>query len=279
VVGQATGMGFSNLNNSVLFHDIDANKIAGLQQNGYLATAVCSEAVCSSEVVFVCVPTPTVNGKIDLSIITNCAKNIGKALKKVGQYVLVVFRSTIPPQTTSQKLVPILERYSDLRAGKDFGVCMNPEFLREKTPLEDFMNPSRIIIGELDKKSGDMLSALYSQFKCPIIRTDLDTAEMIKYASNLFLASKISFFNEIYMIADGLGIDSKTVGEAVSLDPRIGRYGVFGGKPFGGMCLPKDLAAFIEFALERGINPKLLEAISHINQEVALYNSERKKKR
>lgn len=277
MVGRATGMGFSSFNNSVLFHDIDANKIAGLQQDGYFATAVCSEAVCNSDIVFVCVPTPTVNGRIDLSFITNCAEEVGNALKKAGQYVLVVFRSTIPPQTTSQKLVPILEKFSGLRAGLDFGVCMNPEFLREKTPLEDFMNPSRVIIGELDKKSGDMLSALYSQFKCPIVRTDLDTAEMIKYASNLFLASKISFFNEIYMISSRLGIDSKIVGEAVSLDPRIGKYGVFGGKPFGGMCLPKDLAAFIEFARGRGLNPKFLEAISHINQEVALFNSSLKK--
>jgi UDPglucose 6-dehydrogenase len=174
------------------------------------------------------------------------------------------------------QLVPVLEKYSGLKAGRDFGVCMNPEFLREKSSVEDFLNPDRIVIGSLNERSGEVLERLYSSFKSPIIKTDLDTAEMIKYASNLFLASKISFFNEIHLICQQVGLDSKMVSEAVSLDKRIGKYGVYGGKPFSGMCFPKDLAAFITFAKSKGVNPKLLEAVEEVNSEIGSCNSENK---
>jgi nucleotide sugar dehydrogenase len=216
-----------------------------------------------------------VNNKIDLSIINRCSKAIGKSLEKVDDYVLIVFRSTMPPQTTRLKIIPILEKYSGLEAGIDFGVCANPEFLREQSPLEDFLHPNRVVIGEYDKKSGDVLENLYAPLKFPIIRTDLDTAEMIKYASNLFLASKISFFNEIFLICEKLGLDSKKVSEATSLDYRIGRYGIYGGKPFGGMCLPKDLTAFVSYLKDKGIKPKILEAVAEINQDIEKYDKEK----
>jgi nucleotide sugar dehydrogenase len=273
IVGQATGMGLSEKGNSVLFHDINRRKLLKLNERGYETTTDIVKAVTRSEVLFICVPTPTINRKIDLSIIQDCTESIGTILGEARKYKVVAFRSTIPPETTRTKLIPCLESCSNLKVGEDFGVCMNPEFLREKTPLTDFLHPHRIIIGEFDKQSGDILNNLYTAFKCPIIRTNLDTAEMIKYTSNLFLAAKISFFNEIYQVCKKLNINSNIVGEAVALDPRIGRYGVFGGKPFDGMCLPKDLTAFLDFADSKGLDLKLLQAVEAINPEMNLYNA------
>jgi UDPglucose 6-dehydrogenase len=275
IVGQATGMGLALDGSEVLFHDIDRKKLKSLEEKGYQTTDSLIEAVTASELVFVAVPTPTVDNKIVLDIVQDCTKNIGKMLWKTWKYVDIIYRSTIPPGTTRTKLVPALEKYSGLKAGKDFGVCMNPEFLREKTPLEDFLHPSRMVIGEYDERSGNVLTGVYSQFRGPIIRTTLDCAEMIKYTSNLFLASKISFFNEIYTVCKKLEIDSNIVGQAVALDPRIGAYGTVGGKPFGGMCLPKDLAAFLEFADSIGLDLKLLKAVEEVNEEMSQLSVEK----
>ena len=275
IVGQATGMGLALNGNEVLFHDIDRKKLLDLREKGYQTTDNLTEAITASDIIFVAVPTPTVDKKIVLNIVQDCTRNIGKILAKTWKYVDVVYRSTIPPRTTRTKLIPVLENYSGLKAGKDFGVCMNPEFLREKTPLEDFLHPNRIVIGEYDERSGNVLTGVYSQFRGPIFRTTLDSAEMIKYASNLFLASKISFFNEIYAVCEKLEIDSSIVGQAVALDPRIGAYGTVGGKPFGGMCLPKDLAAFLEFADSIGLELKLLKAVEEVNEEMNQLQTEK----
>jgi UDPglucose 6-dehydrogenase len=275
IVGQATGMGLALNGNDVLFHDIDRKKLRDLKEKGYETSDNLTEAVTASDIIFVAVPTPTVDKKIVLDIVQDCTKSIGKVLAKTWKYVDVIYRSTIPPGTTRTKLTPGLENYSGLKAGKDFGVCMNPEFLREKTPLEDFLHPSRIVIGEYDERSGNALTGVYSQFRGPIIRTTLDAAEMIKYTSNLFLASKISFFNEIYTVCEKLKIDSNIVGQAVALDPRIGAYGSVGGKPFGGMCLPKDLTAFLEFADSMGLDLKLLKAVGEVNEEMNQLQAEK----
>jgi len=275
VVGQATGMGLVNHGNDVLFNDINENTMSYLEQNGYRVTGEVLESVADSDIVFVCVPTPTTNNHIDLTCIQSSIDALAQALKETKKYVVIVFRSTLLPQTTRTIIIPALEDRSGLKAGKDFGVCMNPEFLREQSPLDDFLNPSRIIIGEFDKKSGDILERIYSSFNCPIVRTDLDTAEMVKYVSNLFLASKISFFNEIFMMCDTLGLDAKKVSEAVSLDPRIGGYGIYGGRPFGGMCFPKDLAAFIAFAKSKGLSYKMMDAVDEVNRIITLFNSKR----
>ncbi|MCJ7771039.1 nucleotide sugar dehydrogenase [Candidatus Bathyarchaeota archaeon] len=275
VVGQATGMGLALNGNEVLFYDIDQKKLRDLEEKGYEITDNLTEAVTESDILFVAVPTPTVDKKIVLDIVQDCTKGIGKVLAETWKYVDVVYRSTIPPGTTRSKLIPGLENNSGLKAGKDFGVCMNPEFLREKTPLEDFLHPSRIVIGEYDERSGNALTGVYSQFRGPIIRTTLDSAEMIKYTSNLFLASKISFFNEIYTVCEKLKIDPNIVGQAVALDPRIGAYGSVGGRPFGGMCLPKDLAAFLEFADSMGLDLKLLKAVGEVNEEMNQLQAEK----
>ena len=274
VVGQATGRGLAHYGNDVVFNDVDKNKLSYLSNKGYKITKSVFDAVFHSDIVFVCVPTPTTNGQIDLSFIKSITVDLAKALKKAQKYTVLTFKSTILPQTTRTIIVPKLEKVSGLKAGKDFGVCMNPEFLTELNPLEDFLNPSRIVIGEFDEKSGDILEQLYSSFKKPIIRTDLDTAEMIKYVSNLFLASKISIFNEFYMVCNILGIDAQLVSEAASLDSRIGKYGTRGGKPFGGMCFPKDLGAFLAFAKSKGLPSKILDAVAQVNKDIVSFNSE-----
>ena len=273
VVGEATGVGFNMQGHDVLFYDIDKKKLASLKIKGYSVKEDILEAVHDSDIIFICVPTPTVNNRMDFSHVKSAVTSIAKALGEVRQYRVVVVRSTVLPSTTRCKVIPLLQRHSKLKAGKDFGVCMNPEFLKEKHSLQDFLNPSRIVIGEFDKQSGDPLESLYGSFKAPIFRTDLDTAEMIKYVANVFLATKISFFNEIYIICQELGLNADSISKVVSLDPRIGEYGVYGGRPFEGGCLPKDLEAFLNFVKGKGINPKLLEEVFRINHRISSYCS------
>jgi len=272
-VGQTTGIALRMKGNNVMFYDTDKEKLGTLKRQGYKVADNIAKVVRFSDVLLICVPTPTINKEMDFSCVKKATVDIAEAMSKTNDYKVVVIRSTVLPSTTRRKVVPLLQRFSKLRPGKDFGVCVNPEFMREKYALHDFLRPSRIVIGELDKRSGDTLEKIYSSFDAKIIRTDLDTAETIKYVSNLFLAAKISFFNEIYMICSELGLDANFISEVVSLDSRIGKYGIHGGKPFSGKCLPKDVEAFITYAKCQKINPKLLEAISSINKEISSYVS------
>jgi len=269
VVGKATGIGFHKLGNDVIFNDIIREKLLVLKKQGYEVTEDQLEAILNSSISFVCVQTPTLNGKMDFSYVKEAIIGIAKALRKKKEYHLIVIRSTVLPSTTSTKIIPLLKKYSRLMLGKEFGVCVNPEFIRKASALSDFLNPWRILIGEFDKRSGEVLETLYSPSKASIIRTDLDTAEMIKYVTNTFLATKISFFNEFFIICKKLGLDPHFVAEAAALDPRIGKYGTYGGQPFGGGCLPKDLEALINFCKERKLNPKLLDAVLYINSKMA----------
>ena len=270
VVGKATGIGFQKFRHEVIFYDINGESLTSLREEGYEVTENMNKAVCNSTISFICVPTPTYTGKMNFSYVKKATVNIAKALrKKHRQYHLIVIRSTVLPTITRTRIIPILEKYSKLKAGKDFGVCVNPEFSRQATALQDFLNPSRIVIGELDKQSGDLLGNLYAPFKAPIVRTSLDAAEMIKYVANCFLATKISYFNEVYLICKKLQLDPHLVAEAAALDPRIGNYGIYGGRPFSGACLPKDLEAFINFAKKKGVNPKLLEAVNYVNKKIS----------
>lgn len=269
VTGQATGKGLAKHGHKIVFYDIDENKLTSLKESGYEVSSSLNSAVEESDIVFVCVPTPTISGRMSFSFVEAAITAVAKALEETRKYRVIVVRSTVLPSTTRCKVVPLLEKYSKMKVGQDFGVCMNPEFLREKSAFQDFLNPERIVIGESDARSGDMLERVYTGFNVPIIRTDLDTAEMIKYAANLFLASKISFFNEIHMICEKTGLNSEVVGKAVSLDSRIGTYGTVGGRPFDGKCLPKDLEAFRTFAKSMSINPKLLDAVSLVNEKIA----------
>jgi UDPglucose 6-dehydrogenase len=169
-----------------------------------------------------------------------------------------------------------LEEFSGKKCGEDFGLCSNPEFLTEihhswtddSSVARNFFTEERIVIGEFDKKSGDVLEEIYKPLNIPIFRTDLTTAELIKYASNCCLASRISYWNEIFYICNQLGIDSNFVANIVGMDKRIGKYGTIHGKAFGGKCLPKDLQAFISFAEETGYNPIFLKAVHEINEKI-----------
>ena len=266
-VGTAIGKGFTEMGYEVIFYDIVDKDLPKFTKD-------INHAIENSDVSFIAVPTPTIPEGIDLSYLKEATRNIGAVLANKESYHLVVVKSTVVPKVTEKVVIPILEEYSGKKVG-EIGVCMNPEFLTEisgtwsedKGTKRDFSSEDRIVIGEYDKKSGDVLEELYKPLNTPIFRTDLKTAEMIKYASNCMLATKISYWNEIFLICSELGIDSHKIADIVGLDPRIGRYGTVHGKAFGGTCLPKDLKAFIAFA-EESRKTKLLNAVDDINEEI-----------
>jgi UDPglucose 6-dehydrogenase len=275
-VGTIVGKGFKELGNEVKFYDINEEKVQELCNLGFDATTSLSYVVRESDISFLCVPTPTKNRKIDLTYVRSVTENLARCLKEKRDYHVVVVKSTVVPPTTEKVVIPLLEEHSGKEVGSDIGVCVNPEFLTEihrswadeNTFIRDFFSEERVVIGEFDNKSGDMLQALYKPLKVPIFRTDLRTAELIKYASNCALASRISYWNEIYYICQKLGIDSNFVAKVVGMDKRIGKYGTIHGKAFGGKCLPKDLEAFIGLAEELGYDPKLLRAVAEINKKI-----------
>ena len=268
-VGTACGRGLAELGNEIIFYDIIDKDLPNFTKD-------IDYAIANSSVTFVCVPTPTNDGgEIDLSYVKGAAKDIGASLANKNSYHLVVVKSTVVPQTTEKVVIPILEKYTMKKAGVEFGVCMNPEFLTEISGTwsknidtkKDFFTEDRIVIGEHNTKAGDLLETVYKPLNKPIFRTDLKTAELIKYASNCILATKISYWNEISLICKRLGINSNEVANIVAQDPRIGKYGSVHGKAFGGKCLPKDLKAFIFFANEF-YNIRLLKAVDTINNEM-----------
>ena len=273
-VGTALGKGLAELGNEVIFYDVVDKNLPNFTKD-------ISYAVENSGISFICVPTPTpeqtptTSEGIDLSYIKEAAKSIGNVLATKKTYHLVVVKSTVVPGTTENVVIPTLEKHSGKKAGNEIGICMNPEFLTEisgtwskdEGTKKDFFTEDRIVIGEYDKKSGDGLEEIYEPLNKPIFRTDLKTAETIKYASNCMLATKISYWNEIFLVCKDLGIDSHVVADVVGLDPRIGRYGTVHGKAFGGKCLPKDLKAFVAFA-EKYRDIKLLKAVDEINEEL-----------
>jgi UDPglucose 6-dehydrogenase len=228
------------------------------------------QRIVDAEVILICVGTPSnEDGSMLLEYIVNAVQQIAGVLKTRRDYCVVTVKSTVVPGTTEEIVIPILET-SGKKAGNDFGVCMDPEFLREGKAVHYFMEPSRIVVGEYDTKSGDMLVNLYKGFNAPILRTNLRTAEMIKLASNAFLATKISFMNEIGNICKQLGIDSYEVAKGMGLDERIGNKFLNAGIGFGGSCLPKDVRALIAKARQLGYEPEILEQVPKLNDRQAL---------
>jgi UDPglucose 6-dehydrogenase len=263
------------LGNQVVFYDTDEAKVQKLKEDGLNATNELKKAINNSDISFICVPTPTEENRIILKHLEDVTRNLAICLKDKKGYHLVVVKSTVIPGTTEKVVIPLLEA-SGKKVGPEVGVCVNPEFLTEvhrswtddETFKRDFSKQDRVVIGEFDKKSGDALEELYKPLGVPIVRTDLKTAEMIKYACNCALASRISYWNEIYYVCQKLGINSDFVARVAAMDPRIGKYGTIHGKAFGGKCLPKDLKAFISFAKEQGYEPKLLEAVDEVNERI-----------
>jgi len=265
--GIAVGKGLSLLGYKIIFYDVEYKDLPNFTTN-------IDQAIDDSSISIICVPTPTLeNGDIDLSFLKDAINSIASKLQYKKQYHLIVIKSTVVPMTTESFVIPELEKVSRKRAGTDFGICVNPEFMTECSHSWDkdgifdknFFTEDRIVIGEYDQKSGDLLEQIYKPLNLPIWRVDLKTAELIKYAANCMLATKISYWNEIFLICKQMGIDSNLVAAAVADDPRIGKYGIVHGKAFGGKCLPKDLKAFISLA-KRYHRPILLEAVDTINE-------------
>jgi UDPglucose 6-dehydrogenase len=293
-VGSVTAACFANIGHEIICVDIDEKKVEqinrgippiyeeGLKElllkyagKKLIATNDYEFAVNETDVSFICVGTPSgEDGNIDLSIVRSAAASIGEALSKKKGYHVVVVKSTVVPETTEKIVLPILEEKSGKKSGKDFGVAMNPEFLREGKAVYDFMHPDKIVIGSIDQKSGDLVSELYRAFECEITRTNPAAAEMIKYANNSLLATKISFANEIGNICKKLGIDTYEVMEAVGKDYRISPRFLNSGAGFGGSCFPKDVKALIGKAKEIGYSPALLESVIAVNEKQPLLMTE-----
>lgn len=279
-VGLVTAVGFGLKGHKIIAIDSDEEKIEKinsgippLYEDG-LAEAIKNieltatknyEEILSSNISFLCINTPSnSDGSVNLTYLKKSLEQLVEVLSQKKTYHLVVVRSTIAPGTTGEAIIPILQNSGDL------GICLNPEFLREGRALYDFMNPCRIIIGENDTGSGDMLYDLYKSFGRPILRTDLKTVEMIKYASNAFLATKISFINEIGNICKKMGVDAYEVARGMGYDERIGDQFLNAGIGFGGSCLPKDLKALVARSKEKEYEPRILEEVLRLNEEQPL---------
>ena len=289
-VGLPTGVGFAKLGHSVICVDVDKAKVdrinsgepviheEGLEEllkevlgKRFSVTTDIQKALRTSDVVFVCVGTPSnEDGSTDLTYIEKVAEDIGSFLKTSDRYTLVVVRSTVPPGTTN-RLVKSMEVVSNKNLGKNFGIAMIPEFLREGVAVKDFFNPDRVVIGVNTDKDFETLESLFSDLKAPIFRTNPTTAEMIKYASNSFLAAKVSMINEIGNICKQLGIDVYDVSKGVGMDSRIGEKFLQAGIGFGGSCFPKDVKSLVHTSKSVGYEPKLLEEILQLNERQPLH--------
>jgi len=235
-----------------------------------------TDTIEDADVSIVCVGTPSnENGSLCLEYITRAAAQIGEFLAERNSYHLVCIRSTVLPGTVNGLVIPILEQHSGKKAGRDFGVCMNPEFLREGSSIRDYRCPPFTIVGELDSRSGDVLEELYSGIPAPMIRTKLAVAEMVKYAGNAFHALKITFANEIGNICKRLGLDGREVMEIFCRDQKLNVSAAYlqPGFAFGGSCLPKDLRALLHKAKELDLEPPVLRSIltSNTNQVEEAY--------
>ena len=227
------------------------------------------EGVKDADLVLVCVGTPSrEDGSLDLSHVEHAAEEVGKALAAHPHRAVVVFRSTMLPGTMRELVIPTLERFSGKRAGEEFGVCINPEFLREGTAVHDYYHPPKTVIGEVSRASGDLVQALYAAMPAPLIRTDVETAEMVKYADNAWHALKVGYANEIGNLCKKEGIDSHEVMRLFCLDKKLNLspYYLKPGFAFGGSCLPKDLRAIAHRARERGLDLPVLDSILRSNE-------------
>src|SRR5262245_3655614 len=226
-------------------------------------------AVRRSDLLLVCVGTPSrPNGDIDLKYVERVCEQVGGALRNHPGAPVVVMRSTMLPGTMRGMVIPTLEMHSGKRAGVEFGVCINPEFLREGTAVQDYFNPPKTVIGEVNRASGDLLASLYARVAAPLVRTDIETAEMVKYADNAWHALKVGFANEIGALCKGLGLDSHQVMEIFCQDTKlnISPYYLKPGFAFGGSCLPKDLRALLYKAKTLDVSLPILAAILPSNE-------------
>lgn len=228
-----------------------------------------AEAIQATDLSFVCVGTPSQsNGNLDLRFIRRICEQIGHALKEKSSKHTVVIRSTVLPGTMRDIVIPILEESSQKKAGIDFGVCHNPEFLREGSAVRDFYAPPKTVIGELDRSSGCLLAQLYEKLDAPLIRTSVETAEMVKYVDNCWHALKIGFANEIGNLSKALQIDAHEVMNIFCQDRKLNISPAYllPGFAFGGSCLPKDLRALTYKARTADLHLPILGSILPSNE-------------
>ena len=250
------------------------------------ATVSVKEAIENSDISLICVGTPSnLDGSINLEHIRRVCGDIGKVLKTKNKFHVVVIRSTILPGTTEGVLLPILERESGGKFSDDFGICVNPEFMREGHAIYDFYNPERIVIGDIDKNSGDLVEKIYSSINAPVVRVDIKTAELIKYVDNVFHGMKVAFANEVGILCNKLGIDGREVMRLFCMDRKLNLapYYFMPGFAFGGSCIPKDLRAILHKSKELEIDTPLIESIldsnqRHIDRAVEIIMNQNKKK-
>lgn len=244
--------------------------ISSTVESGKLrATTDIDEAVESTDMSFICVGTPSLlNGGLDLKYVRKVCEEIGAVLKSKDSFHVVVARSTMLPGSMMDVVIPTLEEASGKKAGVGFGVCNNPEFLREGTAVYDFYNPPKTVIGETDSKGGDLLAEIYKDMDAPLIKTDVQTAEMVKYSDNVWHALKVGFANEIGNIAKAVGIDGHKAMNIFCQDLKLNLspYYMKPGFAFGGSCLPKDVRALTYKANSLDLKVPILDAIMPSNQ-------------
>lgn len=271
VVGEATGRGFIRKGHSVTFVDVNVTTIAKLNAAGLDARLIEAVDWAQAEIVMLAVSTPTRAGSIVLTHIESAAHSLGEQIKNIDHFLTVVVRSTVLPTTTEQRIKPIIEMASGKVAGEDFGLAMNPDFLRQVSNVQDFDRPWLTVIGAYDPRAAASLRELYRPFGALMIECTPTEAEMIKYTSNLYNAVKISYFNEIHDICEKLGIDSGMVASSVARSAESmwnPLYGTRGGVPYGGACLPKDTEAFMAFVRENGFEHLMLQAAIDTNEQL-----------
>jgi len=253
----------------IIEKDIGETIAEAVREKKLLATTSVDDAIANTEMSWICVGTPSeMNGSLDLRYVRRVCEQIGAAIARKKDYHVVVARSTMLPGSMRNVVIPTLEQSSGLKAGVDFGVCINPEFLREGTAVYDFYNPPKTVIGELDSKSGDQLQSIYSQLTAPLIRTNIETAEMVKYTDNVWHALKVGFANEIGNIAKRLGIDGHKVMDIFCQDTKLNLspYYMKPGFAFGGSCLPKDVRALTYKGRSVDLDLPILNAILPSNE-------------
>lgn len=287
-VGLVSAVGWAGLGHDITCIDTDQAKVAminrgeppifeeGLEKrlqssikNKKLVARADYASVASADIILISVGTPSRDdGSMDDKYILMCSQQIGAELKKApaARYPVIVVRSTVLPGTTENSVGPAVARASGRSAGTGFGLSMIPEFLKEGSALDDFDRPDRIVLGCSDEKTAEVLGELHKTFSCPKLFTSIKTAEMTKYASNSFLAAKVSFANEMAVICEKLGIDVDEVMAGVGLDSRIGPKFLVAGAGFGGSCFPKDVKAIIAHANAAGLRPVLLESVMEVNK-------------
>lgn len=254
----------------IIEKDIDEVIATNVQLRRLQATMDSAWAIQETDVSLVCVGTPSqVNGSLDLTYVRQVCREMGLAIKAKSTFHTVVMRSTMLPGTMRDVVIPTLEQYAEKKAGRDFGVCINPEFLREGTAVYDYYHPPKTVIGETDPQAGDVVAQLYGHLDAPLIRTSIETAEMVKYTDNVWHALKVCFANEIGNLSKELNVDGHEVMDIFCHDTKLNLspYYLKPGFAFGGSCLPKDVRALTYKAKSLDLHLPVLESILASNHQ------------